>query len=144
MQLSLEESVRYDPHHPESNLEWTYVGAASDGNIRLGPSHRFFNTGFSYELHCLRFVMGMMLHKDDPPTERADRGHVSRCLNVLRQFALCSADTTLEPADALDLGRNFTAQRVAGERQCVDWVAMYDTMEQNWNEWVEVREGLTV
>ncbi|KAI0325762.1 hypothetical protein GY45DRAFT_202644 [Cubamyces sp. BRFM 1775] len=141
VQLSLEESVRYDPQHPESNLEWRYVGAASDGNIRLGPNHRFFNTGFSYELHCLRFVIGMMLHKDDPPTERADRAHVSRCLNVLRQFALCSADTALEPADTLDPERNYTTQRVAGERQCADWPALYETMKQNWIEWVEVREG---
>ena len=141
LSLSLEETVRYDPQHPESNLEWTYVGAASDGNIRLGSNHRFFNTGFSYELHCLRFVIGVMLHKDDPPTERADRAHVSRCLNGLRRFALCSADTALEPADTLDPKRNYTTQRVAGERQCADWPALYETMKQNWIEWVEVREG---
>ena len=75
-----------------------YAGAAGDGNIRLGPNHRFFNTGFSYELHCARILV-KTFQQATPPVRRGEREHVSRCLNVLRQFTLCSADTTLEPAD---------------------------------------------
>ena len=91
--LSLEESVRFGLAQPETTLEWAYTGAVGDSNIRLGPAHRFFNTGFAYQLHCARFLVGAFAR--DPPSTRGDRAHVSRCLNVLRQFALCSADTTL-------------------------------------------------
>ncbi|KAI0354400.1 hypothetical protein OH77DRAFT_497598 [Trametes cingulata] len=130
--LSLEESVRYDPSHPESSLEWAYASAVGDGNIRLGPNHRFFNTGFSYQLHCLRVIV-TTLRKEVPPAPGREREHVSRCLNVIRQFAMCSADTTLEPAYSLE--RNFTAERVAGEHRCADWPALYGTIKQNWIEW---------
>ncbi|KAI0370709.1 hypothetical protein BV20DRAFT_1018382 [Pilatotrama ljubarskyi] len=136
--LSLEESVRYDPSHPESPLEWVYAGAVGDGNIRLGVNHRFFNTGFSYQLHCLRVIV-TTLQKDDPPARAREREHVSRCLNVMRRSALCSADTTLEPAHSLE--RNFTLEHVAGEHRCTDWRALYETIKQNWVEWREFQES---
>ena len=96
--LPLEDSVHY--HFPSSPntaaWEWRYTGAAGDGNIRLGPTHRFFNTGFSYELHCAR-VVASALQNPAPlssvsRTTRGEREHVTRCLNVLRRATLCAAD----------------------------------------------------
>ena len=115
-----------------------YAGAAGDGNIRLGPNHRFFNSGFSYEFHCARILV-KTFQQATPPVRRGEREHVSRCLNVLRQFKLCSADTTLEPAEAM--GRNTSAVRTGGERQCRDWPAMYEAMRGNWEDWRAFKES---
>ncbi|KAI1784816.1 hypothetical protein LXA43DRAFT_1121095 [Ganoderma leucocontextum] len=52
--LPLEESTHYGLTEPNTNIEWTSMSPGGDGNIRLGPNHRFFNTGFSYQLHCAK------------------------------------------------------------------------------------------
>ena len=59
-------------------------------------------------------------------------------MSFLRESTLCAADTTLEPGDAF--GRNFTAERWTGDRECMDAEAFYASMLQRWNEWVEARE----
>ncbi|KAI0631463.1 hypothetical protein C8Q77DRAFT_137660 [Trametes polyzona] len=142
--LSLDDSAHYDPTQAQSRLEWAYTFPFGDGNVRLGHSHRFFNTGFSYQLHCLRIVV-TTLEKDGPLAHGRDRAHVERCLNVLRQFTLCAADTTLEPA--LAMGGNYTAARVFEERACADWNALYGAIEQNWEDWqqrdAQLRADLT-
>ena len=97
MKSALEESAHYSLISSESTLEWAYTGAAGDSNIRLGPNHRFFNTGFSYQLHCARYLVGAF-QRDGPPTDPRELAHISRCLNVIKHFVMCSADTTLEPA----------------------------------------------
>ena len=135
--FSLEDSVRFGLAQPETQLEWAYTGAVGDSNIRLGPNHRFFNTGFSYQLHCARYLVGAF--QQEPPITRGDRAHVSRCLNVIRQFVLCSADTALEPANAMS--RNLTAVRYGGDRTCRSWPALYEAMEENWQEWRAFQAG---
>ena len=64
--------------------------------------------------------------------------HAEHCLSFLRESTLCAADTTLESGDAF--GRNFTAERVGSERECMDAEAFYASMLTRWNEWVEVRD----
>lgn len=115
------------------------MSPGGDGNIRLGPNHRFFNTGFSYQLHCAKILV-LFIQQDEPPTRLREVEHVARCLNVLRQFALCSADTTLEPPDSFD--RNLTAVRAGGEHMCRDSDALYRTMERNWADWEGFRKTL--
>ena len=137
--LPLEESTRYGLTEPNTNLEWKSMSPGGDGNIRLGPNHRFFNTGFSYQLHCANIIV-LYVQQDQPPTRYREVEHVARCLNVLRQFALCSADTTLEPADSLN--RNFTAVRGGGDHMCRDSSALYRTMEENWSQWVAFKQTL--
>ena len=132
MKSTIEESAHYSLTAPESTLEWAYTGAAGDSNIRLGPNHRFFNTGFSYQLHCARYLVGAF-QRDGPPTDPRERAHISRCLNVIKHFVMCSADTTLEPADSM--ARNYSMIRAEGERRCRDWDALYGEMEQNWAAW---------
>ncbi|RPD54559.1 hypothetical protein L227DRAFT_657476 [Lentinus tigrinus ALCF2SS1-6] len=132
VKLAFEESSRFSLTSPESTLEWAYTGASGDSNIRLGSNQRFFNTGFSYQLHCARYLVGAF-KQEDPPTDPRERAHVSRCLNVIKHFVMCSADTTLEPADSMS--RNHTAVRDGGERRCRNWDALYGAMEQNWADW---------
>ena len=135
----MEESTHYGLTEPNTNLEWKSMSPGGDGNIRLGSNHRFFNTGFSYQLHCANIIV-LYVQQDQPPTRYREVEHVARCLNVLRQFALCSADTTLEPADSLN--RNFTAVRGGGDHMCRDSSALYRTMEENWSQWVAFKQTL--
>lgn len=137
MRLTLSESARYDPSHAESAFEWASMSAAGDTNIRLGASHRFFNPAFSYELHCLRVVV-TALGEDGPLAPGRQRAHVERCLNVLRQFALCDADATVEPAGNME--GSFVGGRFEGERVCKDWRALYGAIERNWEDWKHFRE----
>ncbi|KAI0821772.1 hypothetical protein BC628DRAFT_1328824 [Trametes gibbosa] len=140
--LSIEESVHYDSTYAQSKLEWGYGSPFGDANVRLGPTHRFFNTGFSYQQHCLRVIVTTMQKEGPPLVPGRERAHVERCLNVLRQFALCSSDTTLERADIMK--RDFSVDRVGGERKCADWRAVYGAIEQNWDAWKETQETMDV
>ena len=147
--LAHEESVHYAPAAPGAAAlrEWQHLSAAGDGNVRLGPPLRFFNTGFSYELHCARIVAGAVTGAYGPtPAARwrhGEREHVARCLNVLRQFALCDADVALEPPDALAPGRNYSVRGgPGGVRTCGDWETMYAAMEENWAAWKTARDEL--
>ncbi|KAH9934012.1 uncharacterized protein BXZ73DRAFT_100851 [Epithele typhae] len=160
--LALEESAHY--HSAAAGVagqladqEWRYVGGGGDGNVRLGPSRRFFNTGFSYEVHCAR-VLASAFQNPAPMGERR-RGeveHVKRCLNVVRQFALCGADAGLEPAwvvgapgvrdgPGLHAGlgaRNLSVERWGGEKRCRDFPGMYEAMDANWAEWRGYQKSL--
>ena len=69
---------------------------------------------------------------------RGEREHVARCLNVLRQFALCDADVALEPPDAF--AHNYTQSRAGGEHVCMDWPGFYEEMKANYMAWQEVQE----
>ncbi len=140
VRLTLSESARYDPSYPESPLEWASASAAGDTNVRLGTIHRFFNPAFSYELHCLRVVVAA-LGDDGPLAPGRQRAHVERCLNVLRQFALCDADATIEPAGNFKDG-DFVTGRFEGERVCKDWSALYGVIEQNWADWKDFQETM--
>ncbi|KAH9850947.1 hypothetical protein C2E23DRAFT_733900 [Lenzites betulinus] len=138
--LTLEETAHYNSSYPQSKLEWSYAGPFGDANVRIGPTHRFFNTGFSYQQHCLRVIV-TMVQRDGPPLPHGrERAHVERCLNVLRQFALCSADTTLERPDSLQ--RDFAVDRSGGERSCADWPTLYGAIEENWATWKQFQESM--
>lgn len=55
----------------------------------------------------------------------------------MQQMILCSPDLTLEPFDVLD--RDFEVDRFGATHTCPDWNVMYEEMEDNWNDWVAVR-----
>lgn len=129
--LSMEESVRFTMNKPEAYDEWLWTSTLYDGgHVHLGPNGRLFSVAFTHELHCLRSLR-KSLTMDSPPSG-SHIGHVEHCLNMLRQQFLCAADTTLEPGDIL--ARNFTSERLIGERRCADVEAVYDTMLWHWED----------
>ncbi len=87
--------------------------------------------GMFHELHCLR-VLNFAFDR----SHKATGDHVHHCLNYLRQMALCSADVTLEPGDFTK--RNFDGSRTGSVHVCRDWSALYDAMEENWDQWEDV------
>ena len=137
--MSIEESVRYSIHSPEAPLEWLYTATTHDmGNTHLGPPDRarIGVVALAHQLHCLRALRAALAEEGVP------EGHAmhpaEHCLSFLRESTLCAADATLEPGDTS--GRNPTAERVGGERVCMDAEAFYASMLTRWNEWVEVRD----
>ncbi|KAI1784830.1 hypothetical protein LXA43DRAFT_1077244 [Ganoderma leucocontextum] len=137
VRMSIEESVRYSIRAPEAPLEWLWTATANDmGNTHLGPTHRIGVVALAHQQHCIRSLRAA-LDAGDVPTEHALH-HAEHCLSFLRESTLCAADTTLEPGDAFS--RNFTAERVTGDRECMDAEAFYASMLQRWNDWVEVRD----
>nr|VWO98141.1 Calcium dependent mitochondrial carrier protein [Ganoderma boninense] len=137
--MSVEESVRYAIHAPEAPLEWLYTATAHDmGNTHLGPPQRarIGVVALAHQQHCLR-ALRAALAADEVPKGHALH-HAEHCLSFLRESTLCAADATLEPGDAF--ARNFTQERVGGERECMDAEAFYASMLRRWEEWVEVRD----
>ena len=129
--MSFEESVRYGIHEPEAQLEWLYTATREDqGNIRLGPNHRFFSVALTHQQHCLRAIR-KALDEDNIPS---NVHHAEHCLSVLRQLTLCAADSTLEPGDSF--GRNFTNERVTGIQTCMDVEAFHMAMWELWTDWL--------
>ncbi|PIL34473.1 hypothetical protein GSI_03250 [Ganoderma sinense ZZ0214-1] len=137
--MSIEESVRYALDSPEAPLEWLYTATAHDmGNTHLGPPERarIGVVALAHQQHCLR-ALRAALAADEVPEGHALH-HAEHCLSFLRESTLCAADATLEPGDTF--ARNFTAERVGGERECMHAEAFYASMLRRWEEWVEVRD----
>ncbi|EIW52674.1 uncharacterized protein TRAVEDRAFT_31815 [Trametes versicolor FP-101664 SS1] len=131
--MSIEESVRYDIRAPEASLEWLWTSTADDhGNVHMGPNNRFFVVALTHQQHCLRSLRASL---DAPgvPTGAALH-HAEHCLTFMREQTLCAADFSLEPGDAF--ARNYTAERVGGERECMDVEAFYGTMWSQWQDWL--------
>ena len=98
-----------------------------------------------HQLHC---VEKMRLALDNPDDPIATIPHLQHCMNFIRQMVLCAADTTLEPVDEVvrdESGREVGARAsgVGVAHTCRDWAAVYETVEQNWDEWQEYWEGVS-
>lgn len=131
----LEESVHYDIVSPQSYSEWRSTTTMDhEHNVHMGPKDRMGVVGVVHEMHCLRTLRDL-LNKVDI-LEGRHLSHSEHCLSFLREHTLCAADTVLEPGDAF--GRNMTAERVTGDRECMDAEAYYLSTLQNWNAWLEL------
>ncbi|RPD70039.1 hypothetical protein L226DRAFT_547926 [Lentinus tigrinus ALCF2SS1-7] len=137
--MSIEESVRYGIDEPQSYLEWLWTSTADDqGNLHLGPNHRFGVPSLTHQRHCLRSLRTVLAEVDR--LEGVDLHHTEHCLSYLREHTLCAADITLEPGDAF--ARNFTAERVVQDRPCMDVEAFYASMWDQWTRWLSFKGGV--
>lgn len=132
--MPVEDTIRYSIDNTEAEVEWLWTATVGDGNVRLGANQRFFSLAMVHEQHCMRW-MRLALEVDELDEHQA--GHMVHCLSYMRQFALCAADTTLEPADILS--RNPTKERWSTDHECSDWPAIYATMRANYLEWMAVQ-----
>ncbi|OSX65736.1 hypothetical protein POSPLADRAFT_1064473 [Postia placenta MAD-698-R-SB12] len=138
VKMVAEESIHYSLTNPEAYEEWLWTAPlVGDNHVRLGPDKRMFAVPMFHELHCLRNMRSAM--EDGLATlNPVYQGHIHHCFNYLRQWTLCSADVTLEPGDFTT--RNFSAERVGGTYECVDWVPVYRMAEDNWDSWERFRD----
>ncbi|KAI1784840.1 hypothetical protein LXA43DRAFT_191155 [Ganoderma leucocontextum] len=141
--MPMEESVRFGIHEPEAYDEWLSIISPEDqGNVRLGPNHRFMNVALIHQQHCLRFFRAHLDVDDDLPLSDSDVHHAEHCLSLWREHTLCAADITLEVGDPF--AHNFTVQRDMGVRQCMDVEAFYGTMRKHWGDWLLYQESRTL
>ncbi|KIK54825.1 hypothetical protein GYMLUDRAFT_891503 [Collybiopsis luxurians FD-317 M1] len=130
---TIEESSRYRLLGWASDNEWSALGGSSWGYVRLGTDSRIFVISMFHELHCLR-----LLNLAFDPSNIVGDGHISHCLNYLRQKILCQPDLTLEPADWKN--RNFDRDRLGATHVCRNWEVVYNTMEENFGIWNSTRQ----
>jgi len=138
--LVIEESERLTFTNPESVTEWLWAAtpAVGDNNVHLGENNKIFEIASLHQLHCMRWIQvalyagatGDQSWRDDA---RKDAGHITHCINTLRNSILCAADITLEPGDALT--RNYTESRVGGEHRCKNWKAVNEFSTATWMKW---------
>ncbi|KAF9492073.1 hypothetical protein BDN71DRAFT_1235396 [Pleurotus eryngii] len=131
--MTTEESEHYPVHGLDAEEEWASTASAGFGYVRLGEEYRAFAVNVFHQLHCLRAIRDALAHPGN--RSPAIDGHFQHCLNFIRQFALCSPNLTLEPADALN--RDFATQRSGAVQVCKDWRKLYDHMSDNWASWKE-------
>ena len=139
LRMSVEESVHYTLLDPQSPDEWLYISSVGDGHLRLGPGYRMFGVGFTHQQHCLQYLIAML--RNQHPVHGAQKIHTEHCLNHIRQYVLCDADITLEPADVFS--RNWTTERWIGEHQCVDWKTVMAEFEESWLDWEGMKNEIT-
>ncbi|KAG7443404.1 uncharacterized protein BT62DRAFT_953537 [Guyanagaster necrorhizus] len=128
--MFIEETVHYSFDDAGYN-EWWIGEAEGNGTVRLGPQNRLFSVSFWHQLHCLR-VMHAGFKAEVVSLD--DLLHAQHCLNLLRQWILCHADTALEPNDFTQ--RNFKYDRGNQLHVCNDWDTLYAEVSQNWHDWV--------
>lgn len=139
--LTLHESIHFTSNpSPNSTAEMAWATVDSHprglGRVHLGADHRVFNVAFYHQLHCLQAMHGGFIDRDHP---RFTAGHIQHCLNYLRQSFLCEAADTLEPGDFLQ--RDYAVQRFGGTMVCDDWEMVYNSMEENFEEWMASKKN---
>ncbi|OCH85071.1 hypothetical protein OBBRIDRAFT_798559 [Obba rivulosa] len=137
VKMIIEESNHYSLDDPEAHDEWLWTAPVGDNHIRLGPEKRMFAVAMVHQLHCLRNMRIDMLRDWDKLDPRR-RAHDKHCLNYIRQWVLCDADTTLEPGDWTK--RNFTVERVGAIHTCPDWRPVFSFIKENWFEFEDWAE----
>ncbi|KAG2022375.1 hypothetical protein CC2G_000131 [Coprinopsis cinerea AmutBmut pab1-1] len=137
VKMVVQESTHFPLSGPEAKDEWLWTATVGDGHVRLGKDMRMFAVAMFHQLHCLRGVRNA-LEKGWKNLHPARKGHINHCFNYLRQWALCSADVTLEPGDFMT--RNFTVERAGATHTCVDWIPAYDFMRDQWRAWEKFRD----
>ncbi|KAI0078579.1 hypothetical protein K474DRAFT_883010 [Panus rudis PR-1116 ss-1] len=133
IKVPIEESVHYGLYEPEAPNEWLWNAPYGDSHIRLGDdTMRAFAVPIFHQLHCFRGLRtGLEVGWANIP--KGHQGHNQHCFNYLRQWTLCSADTTLEPGDFTK--RNFTVERVGATHTCKNWDPLYEVVNERWAKW---------
>lgn len=137
IKMVAEESVRYSITDPEAEMEWLWTGPVGDHSIRLGSEQRGFTIAMFHQLHCLRITREALMFNNWTAFPHGAREHLNHCFTYIRMWTLCDADTTLEPGDFTK--RNFTLERTGGTHTCYDWEAVYDRVNEGWDQWEEYR-----
>lgn len=132
----MEETVHYPIYGVEARSEWA-LSLRKNFSLYtlLGPEHRAFTVAMEHQLHCLRLMRVALAGAYDEETQ----GHFTHCLHYIRHMVLCNPNLTLEPADVLE--RDFEVERTGATHVCRDWRAVYDTMDDGWTAWLDVRSS---
>ena len=131
-EMTMHESVQFTLEGPQSTRDYLALQfyAPGYGWVRLGDRYRWFANSMIHNFHCLRQIQVGISH---PNQTEVSRGHIGHCLDYMRQYILCNADAHLEPGDFTT--RNHLTSRVTDTRVCQNWVAVYEWMAANEENW---------
>lgn len=122
------DTISYPIHGTSALDAWNRVYPTGFGFVRLGPERRILCTSMFHQLHCIDKMRRAL---DDPDDPIATIPHLQHCMNYIRQMVLCGADVTLEPEGSEGVGVVHT---------CRDWNVVYDTIEDNYERWMDYWE----
>ncbi|KDQ31840.1 hypothetical protein PLEOSDRAFT_1100367 [Pleurotus ostreatus PC15] len=136
--MTLQETVRFgfNASDPIEGQEWDMINAIPRGigRTRLGPDHRAFVLTFLHQMHCVRRIQYALLNRNDT---MASAGHVSHCLNYLRQTILCEAADSVEKGDFMEI--DYEEERVGETLVCRDWETAISIFDERYEDWVKWR-----
>jgi len=139
--MQIEESVHYPIHGPIAEAEWaTTRFLPGAGFIRSQKDHHVYLFPMSHQLHCLDYMRTAISN-----SSAVDWTHLHHCFNLLRQWTLCEADTTLEQGDFT--AHNYAEERVGVQHICRDWTAIVSALMDNqieWRRWRKARKNKNV
>ena len=96
---------------PSTLSLWNTLMPPGTGLPARDPSHTFFTTSMTHQLHCVymmaRIFSGVVLNS----TEKIEEGllpddwhfHFMHCVDYMRQAVMCGADLAMEPHEPDDL-----------------------------------------
>lgn len=129
VQATFDCSVRYGLNTSVAEEIWNKsTDTRNGGFVRLGTDRRVFAVSMFHELHCMSALSRAL--NETVQTPKLD-GHVAHCLNYLRMFTQCTADTTEEPVVKVSM---LKSQGCAPSfiRRCSNWNTLYDFLSRNY------------
>lgn len=121
-------------HGPDAESAWMSIYPEGFGFVRLGLERRILCVSMFHQLHCVDKMRRALDNPDDPV---ATIPHLQHCMNYIRQMVLCASDLTLEPEEYNPVTESRDATGVGVTHTCHDWSAVYDTINDNYAQWIE-------
>ena len=115
-------------NHTESDAEWNILDEVK--HPFLDENKHTSSIPFFHQLHCVWIFRQILLRRPVPRKIH----HAQHCANLLRQWALCAADLTLEPGDFTQ--RDFEIERLGAVHVCQDWAQIQEEVDENWQDWL--------
>lgn len=119
------------------DVEWSTLIPRNHGRVRLGSTQTEFNVALYADLECLNTIRAVFVAMQDG--QHIQSLEAERCLHVIRQSILCTADITLEPAEISCEGTGECTNAVASgnnvDHKCRNWVQVRNFVDQNQAGW---------
>ena len=131
--LTPENTIHYQIYTEDAAREWSSIFPQGGGFLRLGPHDRLFGIALFHQMHCLRILRRSLESGDYSRLHPVKQGHIHHCFTYLRQWTLCSADVTLEPAYRAEKEGMWmwAADGVGSVHRCRDWTAVRRYLEEH-------------
>jgi hypothetical protein len=128
-----------DRYALNATADWESVLPPGNGWVKLGSEDRPFSISMYHQLHCLNGIRNALSLTINDAAAAQVRSHTNHCFNYMRQLLLCKADTTLEPAETVQLPDGTVAAFASGlmvGHICRDWTEVREFIELNTQGWL--------
>ncbi|KAH6714212.1 hypothetical protein BKA61DRAFT_674821 [Leptodontidium sp. MPI-SDFR-AT-0119] len=131
---------------PSTLTLWNTLMPPGTGRAVSDPTHTFFTTSMTHQLHCVymmaRIFSGMVLNTTEPIPDNLLPDdwhfHFMHCVDYMRQAVMCSADLALEPHEPDDLDEGALDAAWNARHVCKDYEAVTGYLEEQINDGARV------